>query len=83
MEEGDIAIFFCSGPRTGASGENVSPPTSGLQKVHTRNGRAFPEEEKCFFFFFFFLNEPITGTLKACLYYSLECITQIFGDHTA
>ena len=32
MEEGHIAIFFCSGPRTGASTENVSRPITDLQK---------------------------------------------------
>ena len=30
--KGDRVASFCSGPRTGASGENVSPPTTGLQK---------------------------------------------------
>ena len=33
VEEGDTASYFVSGPtRTGPSGENVSPPSTGLQK---------------------------------------------------
>ena len=59
MEEADIASFFCSGPRTGARGENVSPRTTGLQTVN--NGQAFPQVETLFFFCFF-MNEPVPGT---------------------
>ena len=32
LEEDDIAIFSCQGPRTGASAENVSRPIAGLQR---------------------------------------------------
>ena len=54
-------LFFCSGPTTGASGDNVSPPTTGLQKDQKWSGVSVG-----FFFFFshFFLNEPIAGTLR-------------------
>ena len=38
LEEGDMVSFFCSGPRTGsgASSENLSLPTTGLQKGQQR-----------------------------------------------
>ena len=44
-------VFFCSGPRTGASGESVSPPTAGPQQrsVMVRRFRG-----KTGFFRFFF-----------------------------
>ena len=50
-------LFLATGPRTGASGGNVSPLTTGLQKksimaVRFRR-KIIP---------FFFLNEPIAGT---------------------
>ena len=32
VEHGDIAIFFCQGPRTGAGAENVSRPITDLQR---------------------------------------------------
>ena len=37
MEEGDIASFFVQ-PATGASGENVSPPTTEFQKMNNDEG---------------------------------------------
>ena len=63
MEEGDTASLLVQDllNRTGASGENVSPPTTGLQKK-VNNGQAFPQE-----ILSLFLNKPIAGTLKACL----------------
>ena len=56
---------FCSGPRTGSSGENVSPPTTGLKKDQYVMVRRF--RRQTFFFYIFFLNEPVAGTLRhAC-----------------
>ena len=43
--------FFCSGRRTGASGENVSPPTTGLRKRQQWSGVSVG---KPFFFPIFF-----------------------------
>ena len=53
-------FFFCLGPRTGASDENVFPPTTCLQKGQKWSGVSV---EKQHFLFLFFLNEPIAGTL--------------------
>ena len=52
--------FFCSGPRTGASGENVS--TDHRPSKRSKMVRRFRRTTV-----FFFLNEPIAGTLKARL----------------
>jgi len=38
MEEGDMASCFCSGPRTGGSGANVSQLTTGRQKGNKWSG---------------------------------------------
>ena len=38
VKEGDKASFFCSEPRTGGRGENVSPPTTCLQKGQEWSG---------------------------------------------
>ena len=51
---------FCSGPRTGASGENVSPPTTGLRKRQEWSGVSVGKQHLSFFF----LNEPIAGTIR-------------------
>ena len=51
---------FCSGPRTGDSGENVSPPTTGLQKGQYWSGVSVGKHH---FFLFFFMNEPIASTV--------------------
>ena len=40
VEEADMATFFFTGPRIGASRENVSPPTTRHQKAKT--AQAFP-----------------------------------------
>ena len=67
---------FYSGPRNGASGENVSPPTTGLQKK-VNNGHAFLKENT--FFSIFFLNEPIAGTPRP----PVKTFTQISEGLTA
>ena len=48
-------------PRSGASGEDVPPPTTGLLKGQSWSGVAVGN-----FFFppFFYLKKPIAGTLK-------------------
>ena len=70
-------VFF-SAPRTGASGESVSPPTTGLQKCQKWSG-VF-RRKTTFLLSFFFLNEPIAGSLRhACIF----IFTQIFGHLTA
>ena len=50
---------FCSGPGTGASGESVSPPTTGLEKSHqwpgVSVGNQHPPPHS-------FLNEATAGT---------------------
>ena len=62
VEEGDIASLFVRGlqSRTGACSENVSPPTTELQKRQQWPGGFIGKRQ--FFFFHFFLNEPIAGT---------------------
>ena len=51
--------FLCSGPRTGASGENVSPPTTLWPSKKVKHGQAFLK--------FIFLNEPIAGTPRRAI----------------
>ena len=50
---------FCSGPRTGASGENVPPPTTGLQNGQQRSSVSVGRKV---WFSRFYLNEPVPGT---------------------
>ena len=53
VEEGDMAsCFFRSGPRTGPSGENMSPPTMGVQKGQQWSG-VYVRRDIFFFFFLF------------------------------
>ena len=49
-----MATFF-SGPRIGASGENVSPPTTGHRKGQKWSGASVGD-------LFFFVNEATAGT---------------------
>ena len=53
--------FCCSGSTIGASGENVSPPTTDLQKGQKWSGVSVGKHQ---FFPFFFVNEPIADTLR-------------------
>ena len=57
VEEGDMVTFF-SGPRIGASGENVSPPTTGHRKGQNWSGVSVGKK----LFSFFFLKEATAGT---------------------
>ena len=66
---------FCwSGPRTGASGENVSPPTTGLP-TKSVVVRRFRRGEKRFCLW--------TSRLQVLQGKSETCFTQIFKDLTA
>ena len=48
----------CRGPGAGASGKNVSRPTTGLKKVQQSSGVSVVRN----FFSHLFLNEPVPGT---------------------
>ena len=54
-------VLFCSGPRTGAGGENVSPLTTSLQKGEWWSGVSVGNTLFFFSRFSSFLNEPIAG----------------------
>ena len=58
VKEGDMAISFFAGPRIGASGENVSPPTTGHLKSQKWPGVSVGKK----MFPIFFLNEATAGT---------------------
>ena len=51
MEEGGMACFFCQGPRTGASAENVSP-TNHRPSNRSNIDRYLLQEKKMSHFFF-------------------------------
>lgn len=51
--------FLCWGPRTGASGQNVSPPTTDLKKSQQWSGAPVGRDH---IISSFFMNEPVTGT---------------------
>ena len=68
--------LFCSGPRTGAGGENVSPFTTGLQKKSIMVGRCRRAKT---FVSLFFLNLPVAGTPR----HVRKNFTQKFEDLSA
>ena len=69
--------LFCSGPRNGASVENVPPPTTVLPKGPSWPGVSVGKQ----LFSFLFLNEPIAGMVPQGT--PTKRLALIFEDLTA
>ena len=70
-----MATIFSPGPWTGASGENVSPRTTGLSKYQQWSGVSVGKLH----FSLFLLKEPIAGTLR----HAYKSFAQVFEDLAA
>ena len=62
-----VAICFCSGPRTGARGQNVPPPITALQKGQEWSGVSVRRNRFFFFFVFLFNGADFAGPPEARL----------------